>query len=103
MAAQAYVVTYTASGAGLASFTFPTSGFIKTLFSSATQTSAAVVSVSGQTAPSSGILGADRTIIGFFGQNSMTVVGLNFQIDAGQTVYIDVKVASTFGFVVSDG
>lgn len=93
-------VSWTASGTGLQSFSFPFTGTIVGAMVSASQTTPAACSVGGLQVPSSGVLGGDGSLICVFAQNSAVVEALIFPIKQAQAVFVDVKVAATFIFFV---
>lgn len=99
-------VQWTSNGTGLQSFAFPVSGtIVQVQCGSQTAGTVASVSVNGTLVPTAGLFnGQDGGLIasmqGAGGTNAPTVPNLNFTIDQGQLVFIDVKLAATFAFYV---
>lgn len=83
----------------MSSFAFPLSGNIQSVTGTA-QGSVCVIST-GQVVTANGVSGGDRSVITALGIVSQQQnFQVDFPIDQGQLVFIDVKTAGTFVFTV---
>ena len=81
------------------SFASPVSGKIVGVWTSANQAGTAMVSFTGVQTPSSGVTGTDGALIAPIAVTGV-VFPANAVVDTGQLIFIDVKAAATFGFLI---
>lgn len=92
-------IAINATGAGLTSFAMPFDCHVLFVAADATQTNGCCVSLSGISKPSSGFVGAERTVLGVLTSATLPLQELRHKVQRGQLLFLDVKVAATFNIV----